>query len=859
MITSGAKYFLSALLLCWATFGAETVKTPFGDELAKASPEQRATLLKANPDKITSLLAGEMSDRAVDMRYEGKFAAGLDLASLALTLAERAGDQKLTQRCLHNLGFFQKRVGKIDDAIVSYKRAITIAEERKDPASALTHMVSLASAYLDLGDSAGALQTANRALEGAREFGNGSEEVRARNVLGRTHEGVGRYGEAAAQYLKGLEVDERLQLDQMIGTLANNLGTIYVEQGNFELALPFYRRGLEVLEKVKDPDVSILISNLARLYQHLGQDKDAIEMAQRGLQMARQLDPTNTMVALRALGQIEKDQKKYQAAITHLSEAAGIAKEKEPMAHADLLTTIGAAQRGLGEPKTALKTLDVAIAEARQFEDEETTGHALDEAGAAAMATGEKERARQYSIQAIQSYERQRDEAAGGEDVRAEYYEQMLSPFYRLARLEADAGKVGRALEIAEQARSRVLSEVMESGHVSVTRSITAEEQLREKGLRAAVGRAAKGKDRDAARTEYRAFLDALYSKQPELRMNRGRAEPMSAARAAAVAPDRMTVFLQYLVTPEETLLFTVSRDNGIRLFRVRLPETEIRKRVNAYREMLAAKDLDYRETAASLYRLLVGPAEAELTGRTSVVILPSGPLWELPFQALTRGDGRFVGETLAVSYAPSVTVLAALAKRPRVTTVSKVLAMAQGMPEAEEEANAVAAMYGTRAFTGAAARESTFKSQAAGYGILHLASHGVFENGSPMYSYIALGKDGAEDGRLEAAELMNMELKARLAILSACETARGRIGAGEGVMGLTWALAVAGVPTTIASGWKVDSKVTAELMVELHRGLRAGLGPAEALRKASMKVMAQPSYRHPFYWASFGVYGLGW
>ena len=52
---------------------------------------------------------------------------------------------------------------------------------------------------------------------------------------------------------------------------------------------------------------------------------------------------------------------------------------------------------------------------------------------------------------------------------------------------------------------------------------------------------------------------------------------------------------------------------------------------------------------------------------------------------------------------------------------------------------------------------------------------------------------DKNEDGLLEAWELMQLDLKADLAVLSACETARGRYGVGEGMIGLTWALFVAG------------------------------------------------------------------
>jgi len=94
------------------------------------------------------------------------------------------------------------------------------------------------------------------------------------------------------------------------------------------------------------------------------------------------------------------------------------------------------------------------------------------------------------------------------------------------------------------------------------------------------------------------------------------------------------------------------------------------------------------------------------------------------------------------------------------------------------------------------------------------------------MYSHLVLAQGaerGQEDGLLEAWELMNLDLRAELVVLSACETARGRVGAGEGMIGLTWALFVAGAPAVVVSQWSVESASTTELMIEFHRLLTSG------------------------------------
>jgi CHAT domain-containing protein len=97
------------------------------------------------------------------------------------------------------------------------------------------------------------------------------------------------------------------------------------------------------------------------------------------------------------------------------------------------------------------------------------------------------------------------------------------------------------------------------------------------------------------------------------------------------------------------------------------------------------------------------------------------------------------------------------------------------------------------------------------------------------------------------------------MAVLSACDSARGRIGAGEGLIGIAWALFVAGVPTTVASQWAVPSNSTAKLMVALHKNVVGGfpggkLSRAEAWRRAALGMIGTK----PYYWAGFVVVGYG-
>src|SRR5262249_31923741 len=149
-------------------------------------------------------------------------------------------------------------------------------------------------------------------------------------------------------------------------------------------------------------------------------------------------------------------------------------------------------------------------------------------------------------------------------------------------------------------------------------------------------------------------------------------------------------------------------------------------------------------------------------------------------------------------------------------------------LPQAEQQVKALARLYGpanTKAYVGADATEDALKSEAASCKILQLATHGIVNDASPMYSQIILARarDSSDDGILEAWEVMDLDLKAELAVLAACETARGRVSAGEGMIGLSWSFFVAGCPRTLVSQWRVDAASTTHFVGPVYRNLQAG------------------------------------
>ncbi|HEU4386782.1 MAG TPA: CHAT domain-containing protein, partial [Blastocatellia bacterium] len=146
-------------------------------------------------------------------------------------------------------------------------------------------------------------------------------------------------------------------------------------------------------------------------------------------------------------------------------------------------------------------------------------------------------------------------------------------------------------------------------------------------------------------------------------------------------------------------------------------------------------------------------------------------------------------------------------------------------------------------------------------YRIVHFATHALLNNRHPQLSGLVLSlvnqRGEPQDGFLRLHEIYNMSLSADMVVLSGCQTALGKDIKGEGIVGLTRGFMYAGATRVMASLWKVDDDATAELMrLYYNRKIKSGLTPAGALRSAELAMWKRGTWKSPFYWAGFVIYG---
>jgi CHAT domain-containing protein len=134
------------------------------------------------------------------------------------------------------------------------------------------------------------------------------------------------------------------------------------------------------------------------------------------------------------------------------------------------------------------------------------------------------------------------------------------------------------------------------------------------------------------------------------------------------------------------------------------------------------------------------------------------------------------------------------------------------------------------------------------------LATHGILDNVQGLKSAIALAPTNTDNGLLTAEEILQLKLNASLVVLSACNTGSGRI-TGDGVIGLSRSLFLAGTPSVIVSLWAVPDAPTQELMTEFYRQFKLTGDKAQSLRQAMLQ-MKEKYPDAPRKWAAFTLIG---
>ena len=897
------QLFIAALLTMAGHAQAPPPATPVDQALIQsfagaATDELRAALLLQRPELSDQANRSALSAFANTMLQRRELTAAEGAFRSLLWLADQRKDDRGRASALSGLGSVFGQRGNLTHALSLLHQALALAEPTGDPLVLQPIYSTLGVVQRRLGDYDKATASFDRSLALAIGLKRADMEGRVYNNIGAMHLSRGHLDQALDYFKRSLEKKQddggRGTID-MANTL-NNIGAVYEELGDVQQALPYFTRARDLMEKIGAPAGAITaLGNIGHARAALGQTALARQAFQEALTRAEAAGDGNAVATiLHNLGNLERE--------------GGDLKSAEAFQRRSLaMREAGGDVAGLAESRAELARLLLMMG--RLTEAEAEASRAVTVASAAGQL-GHLARAQLYLGQvyerqdrldqalsafegAVTTAERLRESSPSGERARQVFLDQRVGPYYSVAAIHARAGRNLQGLMAVERVRARTLLDILATGR-QPKRALTDDERGREQALDAAAlslslqlaevqraptpNAAVVSSLQEAlrvARQEKEAFTIALYASRPELRMLRGDAPLITVEQLGAVLVPG-TAAIEFVVEPSRVWAYlALAGPSGIDVSvkQLSLGGDALRALAAEFTKQVAQRDLSFAATSTKLYAALIGAFDQQLTNVRHLIVVPDAALWQVPFQALQSPRGRFLIEERAVSYAPSLSALAALHERQRRRAAARPFMLALGdpatgsaarLPEAAREVQSLGKLYGagrSAVFVAAAATEGSLREGVSKASVLHIATHGVLDDNNPMYSHLKLAADDAyPDGRLEAWELLDLDINADVAVLSACQTASGAIGGGEGVVGLSWALFAAGASSAVVSQWEVDSTSTTSLMLDFHERLlqRKPGGPttSDALRQAAVQLMKDPRFRHPFYWAGFIVIG---
>ena len=356
-------------------------------------------------------------------------------------------------------------------------------------------------------------------------------------------------------------------------------------------------------------------------------------------------------------------------------------------------------------------------------------------------------------------------------------------------------------------------------------------------------------------------------------------AEPIERIQSSLDADE---VLLSYVLASPRSYCLVVTRE-GSRIVTLP-PRDEIEKLVVSYLNTIRSKSTS-PAVARQLFEGLLKPLP-DLAGKPKMVIVRDGQLHLLPFDTLVDERGRYIARTHTITYAPSGSAWGLLKSKSK-TEPDRILLGMGGIPYSEKMLNSLTRGYGAEdlgnlpgsadeilaastalgkdnndVLLGPNATEGAFKkARLERYAVIHLAVHGVANQERPDQAALILLSDPStgEDGILQATEVLQLRTNADLVVLSACNTAIGRLQGAEGIANLARAFLLSGARSVVATLWQIDDTFSSTMMTQFYKHLASGKSVAEALALAKRNMIdTYGEVAVPYYWAGYTLEGIG-
>jgi tetratricopeptide (TPR) repeat protein len=803
----------------------------FFGKVTEAEPTLREAVRIAEQmgDSARVMKAFRWLSAVVGMQGRSAEAQGLLRRYLALATAQK--DPQQLGWAWVGLSWHAVREGRTEEGIDGYRRAAKSFAGTNDVEGRIYVLLGLSNAYTSQGQLSMAVDCLNEAAGLAQQAKMLMSEAMVMNDLGTLEFYLGDPGEALRKFERSRAIHRQLGSVRETVTPLVNIALCLRDMDRFDAAEDTLANALDLCRTHRWKDLeTVVLTHSALLNAQRGLPHEA---ARRYRQILRLTDPLALKQRINCLDGLAEAMSAVDSqavAVSLLNEALDLLSNgSESQLTARVRGHLGQAYRALGRPREACRQFQEATAVSVRLKQDALSIAAMIEEAETHRTLGRPESAQGAFLRAAALWE-----AARAVPVDPTWREGRGTSGHRLY--------TGLALSILDSTRAGPDEAKVEEAfdRLQAYKARTLLERMLRPGERFD-GQAAGARRMPATLATLRVI------------------------RAEVLRPGEL--LLDVYLGPDASLLFAVTRETQRC---VRLPgEEDLKTRLVSYSQLLSdppsrrgeAPDLEPVERAGALLaETLCGGIDDLLEANDTVILAGDGVANLLSLASLLTDRNQHWFRV------PSATVLMQLRRRPPPAgeDPARVIALASAgsdsLPRLEgslREVRELGRQFRKVRVRTAYSDHDSVPEMLRGPDVLHIASHLFLDDHNPWNSEIRIFPAGSRRN-LSAATVCDLGLNARLAVLSSCSSAGGRVISGEGVIGVSGAFLSAGVPAVVATLWPVDDQTTATLMGLFYDELARGETVTAALGRAQNAVRGLAGTSAPFYWAGFVVVGDG-
>ena len=829
---------------------------------------------------------------------------GLEALSLRRALPEQMGERKLEESLIalaqmyaFNLGDLKKARDYYEQALVSLDASEAVKKKALEEDRYYTPEQKAALSKEELAKHE-EFRAQTRDMQIAL---NAMSRAMALMTLGEISQEEGNLKVASATYEKALKVGGDLPKGGYMNVfemfrarirarVMGDMASLHAESGEIDLALKELNDTIELKRSIGQDDwTAQSLLQAADLAHQKGDSANARHMLEQARQIFAAAHKLNSVVSATGfLAIVARDEEKLDEAAPRAEEALALARKTGNLAAvsgaARTFASIRLKQNKLDEAKTLIDEAAAADTRTGSLSDHIAT---LGVSGEIFEARGENEKALEVYREAVKLVESVRATAASEasfSDVKRNY-----RPYERIVRALIKLNRADEAFDYLNRAKSKKLQESlrlssMKSGDKNMQglldRANGLETKLQTTNAQLQAEQSKPETDRDKAKIEnlkqvvastqgeFRKVVEQIKTSNPNYEKFMTVNPKALKETQRSIPPGVMLV--QYAPLGEQLYVFLVSKENVKIVIAPAKPE-ELWKKIKTLRKQITSGEsgAPLTKNLVALYDSLIAPIESDLEPIKIVAFIPNQLLFYLPMQALAKkmpdGTTRYLIEDKQVIYLTAADVMKVVQPPDEEKSRDGMVAFGNptgaNLPAAESEVKAIAKVFpSTEVLSGSDVTKAALNTeQRLNKRIVHFATHGILNATTPSESYIQLAASpNADQAHLTVGEVWDLPFKkVTLVTLSACESALGdKEPDGGEITTLAEAFSSAGATTVLASLWSVGDESTKELMVEFYSQLAANASKAEALQKAEIKLLKNPKFSRPLYWAPFVLMG---